>query len=249
MRTSSVLVASVVGAAMCCSAATALAGPVQIISQDRRVTAVARPSGGGTPVTETVTAPDNGLFEETATADASGQGFTARATSSVKSSIGNDGIHIEGTLAWETEDNVNPAAVDSATADAIVFHDIFFRLDEAYDFDFKPITSVVDRNGGGGESGEGFTQLTFLSTGVGPGTSGTLQPGDYHFTFQRSKESTVSGPLGTLTEDYTVHLDLSPSDGSSEPNPIPLPPAAWAALSTMGLIGLARTVRRLPKFA
>ena len=229
------------------SSVTAVAGPVQIISQDRRVTATASPGAGADPVIVNVTAPDNGPFEETAAADASGEGFVSRATSSVRSTMGNDGFHIDGTLSWETQDTRAPGSAGSATADASVFHDIFFRLDEAYDFTFSLVLNVTENNGSGGESGEGFTALFFVDEqgSVLPGESGTLQPGDYNLRFNRSTESTVSGDaLGRYSIDYAVNLNLMPSDGSSEPNPIPLPPAAWAGLGTFACYGASRVLRQ-----
>lgn len=247
MRKLFVLGTALFGAGAFCSAA-AYAGPVQILSQDRRATATARPGGGGDPVVENITAPDSGLFDETATADASGEGFVSRASSSLVSRLGNDGLHFAGTLTWETQDTVRPAAIDSATADASVVGEVRFRLDEAYDYTFSLGLDVTEQSTSGAESGEGFTFVFFedVQGQIAPGESGTLQPGTYFLQFNRSTGSLVSGDgLDRHSVDFALDLDLAPSDGSSEPNPIPLPPAAWAALSTMGMIGLTRAAGRL----
>ena len=249
MRQSCVLLgtAAILGAAIWSSATTALAGPVQITSQDRRVTATARPGAGADPVVDEVTAPDNGPFNQTANVDASGDGFVSRATSSVTSTMGNDGFHIKGTLSWQTQDTRSPGGADSATATAAVLHDIFFRLDQPYDFTFTETLKVTDDNNPGGESGENFTFLSFGQGGFSVGDSGTLQPGDYNLRFSRDTSSTVSGdPLGSFALDYDVNLNLTAQDGggSNPPPGVPLPPAAWAALVTFAGYTAARMLRQ-----
>ena len=249
MRKSCVLL----GTAVCCcvivssTAMTALAGPLQILSQDRTVTATARPGGGTEAVIDEVRAPDKGAFNETANVDVTGDGFVSRATSTVQSTMGNDGFHIKGSLSWQTQDVRIPGSADSAGATAGVFHDIFFRLDQPYDFTFTETLKVTDNNGQGGESGENFTFLFFGQGGFGVGDSGTLQPGDYNLRFTRDTTSTVSGEqLGSFALDYDVNLNLTAhGDGGGKPPAVPLPPAAWAALVTLGCYGGIRTVRRV----
>jgi hypothetical protein len=249
MRKSCVLgAAGILGCALAWgwTSPAAVAGPVQILSQDRRVEATARPGAGADPVVDEIIAPDNGPFNETATVDASGDGFVSRATSSVQSTMGNDGFHIKGTLSWQTQDTRSPGGADSATATAAVLHDIFFRLDQPYDFTFTETLNVTDDNNPGGESGENFTFLSFGQTGFSVGDSGTLQPGDYNLRFSRDTSSTVSGdPLGSFALEYDVNLNLTPHDGGSSPPPgVPLPPAAWAGLLTFACYGATRVLRR-----
>jgi hypothetical protein len=249
MRKSCVLeAAAILGGALAWGWASpaAVAGPVQILSQDRRVEATARPGAGAANVVDEITAPDNGPFNETATIDASGDGFVSRATSTVTSTIGNDGIHIKGTLSWQSQDTRAPASVDSATATAAVLHDIFFRLDQPYDFTFTETLNVTDNNGLGSEIGENFTFLSFGQTGVGVGDSGTLQPGDYNLRYSRDTGSNVSGDtLASYSIDYDMNLNLTPRDGGSGPPPaVPLPAAAWMALATFACCGASRLLRR-----
>ena len=246
MRKSYVLGAAVVGAAVCCSAAEA--GPVQILSQSRRVQAIAAPANADQDVVN-VAAPDGGPFEATAAADASGEGFIARATASVASTLRNDGFHFAGTLSWETQDTRSPGSAVDAGADAAFFGSIRFRLDEPYDFSFARSQTVTQESTSGAESQEGWALLTSedLTLSFSPGQSGTLQPGDYHLEVSKIAQSLIAGEgLDRFALDYAFDLNLAPSDGSSEPNPIPLPPTAWAALWTMGLIGLTRARRLLP---
>ena len=250
MRTFQVLGAVVVGAALWCPAANA--GPVQILGENRGVTATARPGAGADPVVENVTAADAGTFVATAAADASGDGFVSRATSSVTSRLGSDGLHFAGTLSWETQDTRAPGSADSATAVAAVVGGVTFRLDEPYDFEFSLVSRVIENSTSGAELAEGINVVVLDggSDSIFPGDSGTLRPGEYLLQFNRSTESTVSGDaLDRSTLEYELDLNLTPSDGSSEPNPIPLPPAAWAGLGTMGLVGLGRLTRRLPRRA
>ncbi|HZN66828.1 MAG TPA: hypothetical protein VFB66_16170, partial [Tepidisphaeraceae bacterium] len=58
------------------------------------------------------------------------------------------------------------------------------------------------------------------------------------FVFRHAYDSDLSGP-----EPYTVGLAFTPV-GGGQPNPIPLPPAAWAALATAGGFGGLRACRR-----
>jgi hypothetical protein len=55
----------------------------------------------------------------------------------------------------------------------------------------------------------------------------------------------IGGPDRTFT--FTTAAPVEGDDG--EPNPIPLPPAAWAALATMGGFGALKAVRRLKLLA
>lgn len=250
MRKSCVVAAAtILGGAMGWSWASpaAVAGPVQILSQDRRITATARPGAGAANVVDEITAPDNGAFNETATVDASGDGFVSRATSTVQSTMGNDGFHIKGTLSWGSQDTRAPASVDSATANAAVLHDIFFRLDQPYDFTFTEILNKTDDNDLGSEIGENFTFLSFGQGGFGVGASGTLQPGDYNLRYSRDTGSNVSGDtLATFALEYDVNLNLTPhgNGGSGPPPAVPLPPAAWAGLLTFACYGVCTLRRR-----
>jgi hypothetical protein len=248
MRNSGILGIAVVGALSFASSG-AVAGPVRIDSQQRSVTARVQPGQGAAAVIDTRSATGNGPFDESVAVDASGDGFVGRANATLTSTIGNDGFHYEGTLAWEVQDTRSSAATDQSTkAEASFLTDISFTLDEAYDFSFTE--SLNSTAPGSGESGESVTVLFFEGGPALPGESGTLQPGSYNLRVQRSTEALLSGTgLATYAIDFDVDFNLAPSDGSSEPNPIPLPPAAWAGLATMGLIGLTRAVRRLPRHA
>jgi len=77
-----------------------------------------------------------------------------------------------------------------------------------------------------------------FETGSFGSRTGLLGPGEYRFVFRHAYDSDLSGP-----EPYTVGLAFTPV-GGGQPNPIPLPPAAWAALATAGGFGGLRACMR-----
>ena len=51
------------------------------------------------------------------------------------------------------------------------------------------------------------------------------------------------------TERFPQFDTFRPAADGGEPNPIPLPPAAWAALATMGGFGAVKALRRFARTA
>ena len=84
--------------------------------------------------------------------------------------------------------------------------------------------------------------------------SGTLAPGEYQLFVglqvpsignEPYDPSLGGGPVAeTLAYDVTLRFDQQGGGNGGSPNPIPLPPAGWAGLATLGLIGLARGLGR-----
>lgn len=90
-------------ATMAALASAAHAGPVSIVSQERSVLANASAVGAASESDER-SAPDAGPFDESVTAEVSGEGFLSRATASMTSTLGDDGFAFAGSLSYDVRE-------------------------------------------------------------------------------------------------------------------------------------------------
>ena len=227
--------------------AVAQAGPVQVISQEREIRAGARVGVTGEDgVTDEDSqddrevAPDAGPFNATVSADVSREGFVARSSATMNSTLDDDGFDFAGRLEWEVENQgLDP---DEAVAEALFDVTVIFSLDEAYRYNFATDLNVIRNEGGDPEGQDVNFRLVSQTDGQEvPEGSGTLAPGEYRLDLLRYvANSGADAPVeGAFAEEYDIRLELEQADGGDGggggETPIPLPPAVWAGLSVMGL--------------
>jgi hypothetical protein len=228
---------------------TASAGTVTILSQSRQIDASAtfRPDADA----QRKTAPDAGVFNETATAQAS-RGDTARTVASMNSHLGQDGLFMSGVVSFDVTGTGDPAPESSDDFPKVlanVTYGIEFSIDAAYHYDF-----VVDNKFSGdidvpGDGQFFLSQLDGGSGGGSPNSSGILQPGRYSFNGGFTHEKLVGDPF-TFEDQYDIHLALSPVSGGGDNGngggtpAVPLPPAVWSGALVLGAGALNRLRKR-----
>jgi hypothetical protein len=230
-------------------AGTASAGTVTILSQIRKIDASA--SFPPDSDSQTKSAPDAGVFNATATAEAS-RGDTARTVASMNSHFGQDGLFMSGVVSFDVTGLGDPApesSDDYPRVSANVGYKIDFSIDAPYHYDFVvdgkysgDIASVVG-------DGQFYLQpLAGFSGGGSPNSSGILQPGSYSFNGGFTHEKLVGEPF-TFEDQYDIHLALSPVSGGGNGNgggtpAVPLPPAVWSGALVLGAGALNRLRKR-----
>jgi hypothetical protein len=228
---------------------SASAGTVTILSQSRKIDAVA--SFPPDQDAQTKTAPDAGVFNETATAEAA-RGDTAHTLASMNSHLGQDGLFMSGVVSFDVTGLGTPAPTSSddfPRVAANVTYGIAFSIDAPYHYDF-----VVDGKDSGdteGVVGDGQFYLQSIDGGIGggsPNSSGILQPGSYSFNGGFTHEKLVGEPF-TFEDDYDIHLALSPvsDDGGGGAHAVPLPPAVWSGALVLGAGALNRLRQRFTR--
>lgn len=234
-------------AAVAALAPAAQAGPVTIVSQEQGVGAFVEAPGVGNDDDDR-SATEPGLFDESVSAEVSGDGFLGRATASLTSSFVDNTFRFASSVSYdiqETRDNPDSPGRVAAAATAITV----FTLDEPYRYELN--TDSNDSEGVQPERFEapfeftGFSSVDFPDLVEGNVGDDTLSEGTYRIVFPLAVEDTPGRPeLTSFAAERSATLELSPVDGDGdgdgnggggEPNPIPLPPAVWAGLSVMGL--------------
>lgn len=225
---------------------TAVAGPVQIDSQDRRVTARLSPERGAAAVTDEEVAPDAGPFVATALAEVDIDGFDSEASASVDSTLAQSGLSFAGSFRYAVTDTRpgDDGAIPTARLD--YDFDVTFTIDEAYNYDFQDRFDRV--NDDSSVTVEFLAQIDGVDvpfTDIDANGGGTLQPGTYKLTLAAFAEGLL-GASSDFQLDYETTLDLSPSDGDGGGGgtPIPLPPAVWSGLLLLGAGALGRLRKR-----
>jgi hypothetical protein len=220
---------------------------------ERRLEALANvprdPEDPGETVDERVLTRDGvGSFSGTAEASIGTRQGSGNVTATIESLIAEDRYDFSGTAQLQSSDAGNASArffLDSRfiVTDPVRFNlagDVFTPADPT-----GPPSSTV-RVGlirGSDTGGQGTVILT-LNEAFGPGDadgeqftrSVLLQSGEYFLDYEVALSAgQADGPLSPRFD-----LDLTFGDA----NPIPLPPAAWAALATLGSWGAAGALRR-----
>lgn len=244
---------------LCLAAAPALGAAVTVTSQSRSVH-VAIPGLGDAPaVDETVTAPDNGPFNETLERSVIGPDIINTATASQTSSFGELDDVFTATAQGST-------SYTAAGTPGIVFSEsqfsITFTLAEERAYTIQGGASFPDTGSGASDfavtlTGPGGTVQSFTKADFNPGLndgtqinptfneSGTLAAGEYTL----AADSGVSG--GTNLNEILASFDVTFTatlDGGEPPPPppgvIPLPAAAWPGVMMLGGLGAAAWKKR-----
>ena len=238
------------------SAGWVAAGPVVYDAQSRTISAELSeqfPTGGqdiSARDEETASAPDFADWNASVEAriDNPPGNDIGLATISQQSRLADTGITSGGTGSVQTG-TIDGSAGIGATLD------VTFTLDErrdfALDYSFDPsepdqgtANLTLSRVGGGTifDIDAAFEFDRAIDDVIARGNStGALEPGQYRFRFDYS----TGGDIGADDLDYAVSLGLTPTDSGPAPNPIPLPPAAWAGLASMASVLLGGRVLRL----
>ena len=240
-------------------ASVASAGVVYV-EQERRVeAAVGNNSEEFFGETEEI-APDFGPFDGRAESDAfdPDDGDNVRAIMTQLSRLETSGITASGAVRVEGEDDFGRGSSRLRT--------IFDVTDSPQDFTlryaiqatgestptpvrraFNAMLSLrrIEGTGTGTDIAAPLDVDLFYEESEGPTAasdteSGTLAPGRYALDFLI--EAFPSNPFANYQATYDVALQLS--DAGPGPTPIPLPPAALAALATTGAFGALKAARR-----
>lgn len=226
------------------SGSAAWAGVVQITSQQRVVEVEYRESGegGGADQTDREAAPDAGPFTGQARVRRTGTNFDNTVSAGMQSDLDGSVWRFRGAVDIDhidQRDAVNPVSNARFTAIVEFMHDAPFR----YELDGGPTASG---------SGQSTGQLAEMIEGVSPGApspgtdrAGTLPAGTYRLTLAQEIESIERNSDVRSDLDYTFTLNAVNDGGNGgTPPAVPLPPAVWAGLITMGATGLTGAVRR-----
>ena len=225
--------------------AVAPAGPVQIVSQERRIEAEINLREA-----EIRGAVDVGPFRETAGSRFVEEGFRNEAVATIDSTLDPDRFTLDGTLSYDVQDTRPDGGFGaplraSATLDASVV----FSLDEAYRYTLRYDLDETD-NDPDASVESAFEFVGFDGGSVdetvaeGQTVSGVLEPGSYRLALPVRIANTVADEqLRSFDLDYGLSLDLEPVDGVDGGTPIPLPPAVWSGIALMGA-GLLNRWRR-----
>ena len=245
---------------LCLAAAPALGASVNVTSQNRSVH-VAIPGLGDIPaVDETVTAPDNGVFDETLQRQVIGADVVNTATASQLSSFG----ELDDVFTATAQGSTSYAA---AGTPGIVLAEsqfsITFTLAEERAYTINGGASFPDTGSGASDfavtlTGPGGTVHSFTKADFNPGLndgtqinptfseSGTLAAGEYTL----AADSGVSGGtnLTEILANYNVTFTASLDDITPPPPPpggvIPLPAAAWPGFMMLSGLGVAAWKKR-----
>ena len=245
------------GVAVAASASWAAAGPVVYTSQSRTVEATLTEVFVDPELvedvrtdTETASAPDFNDFSATVAARIDNPPFPSEGESnaSMQSRLNDAGITASGSASGFTGTAGGEYAFRAAA-------DVTFVLDETRNFTLDYLlgaTTFVEgqtsqlRLTGPGDTVVFDEALDFTQRGPDDdlaalgNRSGTLAAGTYRFQFVHGFTS------DSVDTDipYSVSLALEADDGGPAPNPIPLPPAAWAAVVGAGGLGALRHATR-----
>jgi hypothetical protein len=243
-----VLVAGAAGALLG-AAAVVEAGPVTILSQERRIAASAD-NGAGNTLADSETADDAGPFQAAVSRTSAATGAVYRSSASMNSTLGDDGLFFSGTLAYEVQ-RVAGGPVGLVRHELGI--DVTFTLDRPYEFVFASDTTQVKTDPN--VAGDAFLSLSRVDGGGSANLaelgSGVFEPGTYKLEYITGGQSIgLTGELTSRQLDYDISLALSAVDsgggGGGNPggNPIPLPPAVWSGAAVLGLGALNRMRKR-----
>jgi len=239
------------------SLATEVLGGVALVSQERGVGASASYDGNPTPLSKIATGFE--LFDETASAAIVDQqdGDGAKASASQKSVATASGISTAGRFEFlnsgEYADAVSKTSVIFDVTNTPQAYSLKYSLQSSDDssqttlIGFPIATVDFRRIDPAGDSVVGPDSIALVDLNVPPVPpdalfegAGVLQPGRYELfvlvggIFPRTGEQSHVGSV-----DYAVSLSFD--DGAVA---VPLPPAVWGGLATLGGMGLMHLRRR-----
>jgi hypothetical protein len=242
---------------LCFAAAPAFGAAVTVTNQSRSVH-VAIPALDGAGVDETITAPDNGTFDQTLERSVTGADVINTATATQLSSFGELGDVFTATASGTTRYSAGgtPGIVLSESQFSVTF-----TLAEERAYTIQGGASFPDTGAGASDfavtlTGPGGTVHSFTKADFNPGLndgtqinptfneSGTLAAGAYTL----AADSGVSG--GTNLDEILASFDVTFTatlEGGTEPPPggvIPLPAAAWPGFMMLGGFGVAAWKKR-----
>lgn len=241
-------------------------GGVVYVSQDRRVEAIPQDNPPPTDPTSEPTVQQAAGFEPFA-GDVNvgyewlqpGFDYGARARVVQNSTLSDTGVTADGSLRVNSDTVVMSArSVLDATFDVTAPSSFRLAMDYTYtdpgSFNPRGTDARVSLRRLGTDGGADQTLVdrpidwfdadfpgdpvfdTFFDTV----DTGTLDTGRYVLSFLT--EASTNDPARDWS--YALDFDVTADDPGPTPNPIPLPPAAWAALMTMGGFGALRKLRR-----
>jgi hypothetical protein len=240
-------------ALICAAAAPAAAGPVAIEVFARTVDVASRGLSGESEYDRAETT-DTGPFDATVSADTSGGDVVSRARASVESTLGPGGFTAAGSLAYDLLDTGDLAFLTDASGSVTLY--ARFTFDEPYQYTAALDVDVLTDDPGV-DAGVQKDFYTYDDDGnpvylplpdPGETTAATrIDPGTYDLYFTRAVAGyAVDGEPRSYAEEFDFELRFAPVDGNGgEPNPIPLPPAAWSGLIVLGGAAILARVRKL----
>jgi len=242
---------------LCLAAAPAFGAAVIVTNQTRSVH-VGIPGLDAPPVEETISAPDNGPFDETLERSVIEPTVTNAASASQNSSFGELADVFTATASGTTSYSAGgtPGIVVSESQFSITF-----TLAEERAYTIQGGGSFPDTGSGASDfavtlTGPGGTVQSFAKADFDPGLqdgtqidatfseSGTLAAGEYTL----AADSGVSGGtnLTEILASYDVTFTATLDDGTEPPPPgvIPLPAAAWPGVMMLSGLGVAAWKKR-----
>ena len=203
-----------------------------------------------------------GRFQATAEASNDRPQLRSQAHLSVDSDLDDAGLRFSGTRRFSQEVLTDDAVADPGSSGlGLTFEtDVIFRVHERhrYEFSFGQIPGAPSTGTALGGS-EYFLYdesqadvFRFEGENSATGSkSGVLEPGIYVFHADFVDQNVGKGELVHEDDEYqsSYAITLALSDpgtagGNDNANPIPLPPAVWSGLATMGAVLLVGWLRR-----
>jgi len=207
---------------------------VSYVSQTRSVRSQAGPD------VQTISAPDLGVFSADANAAATSTNTIATAQTTMESSLLQTGLFFSGKQALSVALAFPGAGSETGFgADTLIEGSVKFTIDQPYAFKYTSTRTVNEATGSlDGDNAHQFLGPDSAIGGVNAiPASGIILPGEYTFSFVEGSFNSVvqTNSPGTLDRNYVISLELTP---------VPLPPAIWMALSTLGGIVSIGYLRR-----
>jgi hypothetical protein len=235
---------AVIGAA----ATPAGAGTVTLVSQKH---SISLSPGGGAPE-EFLNAPASGPFNETFTRSTSGDGYDGTATGRLNATFAGNVFSFTGGMSYAASNALDgPEFAGGPTV--TIGAQYIFSIDTPFRFELRSTTNVINPDAGALDEGDDQFFGDRTDEGETPDgvRFGVLQPGTHIFNINRRVTSFTVNP--DSSRDFETEFDhslvLLPFNGGGPggpgPNPVPLPPAALAAGSVFGAMGLLRGGKRL----
>ncbi|HEX8911768.1 MAG TPA: hypothetical protein VF796_05370 [Humisphaera sp.] len=249
--------ASAAAVAVVSAAAPAAFAGITLVSQERGIGVDAHIGGDPRPAPLTKSATGLGLFDETANAAVfdEADGDRAEASASQRSRVTTTSLGASGRLRVNENSEYSGArslfrvAFDVATSQRYALR-YSVTTNPDYNGASAPIGFVslrhVSPSGGyiAGPDAVGVGSLFLpeenVSNNLDASQSGVLTPGRYEFVIDLD-----GGPSTTRTRtNITYDAALTFAGGSTPPSAVPLPPAAWGGLGTLGLLAGGMAWRR-----
>ncbi|MEA2707432.1 MAG: hypothetical protein QOF78_33 [Phycisphaerales bacterium] len=243
----------VVGLMLVVNVSDACAGAVEVLTQSRDVAASTNVELNGVTDTQSDSkeAPDAGLFNGVATADASatdaGQTIIGAASATQDSELLPFRFSFVGQLtaggSLSSVDGVNTFDFGASTSTSAL---IGFRLDER-----MTLTPTMDVNGNfqATKDNSSFSFEVVQDGGtVADFRSNApidLDAGDYTLSFNYAFGPSSSSDFENKSSQYVIAIDFSPSGGVA----IPLPPGILLGGMTLAMAGALRIARGITRFA